>query len=222
MNQEKHGTLVFDAFGTLFDVTALGDLMSEHVQKADSVAVTWRAMQLQYSFIRTMTHAWVDFDQVTREALDRALALHGVTASERTRQELAGFWRTLPLHPDAATMLEATAGYTRAILSNGTFETITSLLRSGGVDQYFDVIISADSVGRFKPDQMVYTLAQAVLEVPADTVQFVTSNAFDVAGAKAAGFTVYWVNRTGLAFDSVGWEPDVTVRELAELSDQIQ
>lgn len=221
MNQNKQSAIVFDAFGTLFDVTALGDLMGQHIQKAEEVASTWRSTQLQYSFIRTMTHAWVDFDQVTREALDRSLTLHGITASEKTRKELIGLWQALPLYPDAARALQAFEGYTRAILSNGTFETIMGLLQSAEIDQYIDVVMSADAVGRFKPDAMVYTLARAALEVPAEAIHFVSSNAFDVAGAKAAGFTVYWVNRTGLEFDSVGWAPDVTVRELSELPDRI-
>lgn len=221
MNQDQKPAVVFDAFGTLFDLSRLGERMGEHISQAESVASVWRGTQLQYAFIRSMTAAYADFDQITREALDRALALHDIDPSAETRQRLVDLWSDLPLYPDATAMLEKLQDHTRAILTNGTFDTVTSLLKNAGIENAVDMVISADSVARFKPDPLVYEMAPAALGVRRESIHFVTANAFDVAGGKAAGFIVYWINRSGLPFDAVGWEPDARVQSLSELPGRI-
>ena len=183
---------VFDAYGTLFDVhsavahggAALGD-------KAAAVSALWRQKQLEYTWLRSLMGAHADFRRVTEDGLDYALAAHGVE-DEALKARLMDLYLTLDAYPDAAACLEAlrAGGLKTAILSNGEPEMLRAAVASAGLTNLFDAVLSIEEVDIFKPDPRTYQLAVDRLEVPAERICFVSTNAWDAAGAAYFGFRV--------------------------------
>jgi 2-haloacid dehalogenase len=190
--------LVFDAYGTLFDVycvTSLCELLFPG--RGSALAVTWRSKQLQYSLLRSLMERYADFWQVTQDALvyaAKALALD-LTADNRDR--LMEAYRTLHAFPDAKAGLQQlkAKGLALAILSNGAPEMLRSAVASAGIGDLLDEIISVDDVKTYKPSPRVYGMASTRLRVPMGDIGFVSSNSWDVAGATAAGLTAFWIQR---------------------------
>jgi 2-haloacid dehalogenase len=190
--------LVFDAYGTLFDVlsvTSLCELLFPGSGAA--LATTWRSKQLQYSLLRSLMERYVDFWQITQDALvysTRALSLD-LTAEKRDR--LMDAYRTLHAFPDAKPGLEQlkAKGLRLAILSNGAPEMLQSAATSAGIRDLLDEIISVDEVKVFKPSPRVYHLASTRLGVAVKDIGFVSSNGWDVAGAASTGLTAFWIQR---------------------------
>jgi 2-haloacid dehalogenase len=210
---------VFDAYGTLFDVhsaverggAALGD-------KAAAVSALWRQKQLEYTWLRSLMGAHADFRQVTEDGLAYALAVHGVedAALEARLMEL---YLTLDAYPDAAACLEAlrAAGLATAILSNGEPEMLGAAVASAGLTELFDAVLSVEEVGIFKPDPRIYQLAVDRLEVPPARICFVSTNAWDAAGAAFFGFRVAWLNRFGQRAERLPGTPAAVIGGLDEL-----
>ena len=190
--------LVFDAYGTLFDVfsvTSLCELLFPG--SGTTLAVTWRSKQLQYSLLRSLMERYADFWQVTQDALvyaAKALALD-LTADNRDR--LMEAYRTLHAFPDAKAGLQQlkAKGLALAILSNGAPEMLQSATKSAGILDLLDEIISVDDIKVFKPHPRVYQLASTRLRIAAADIGFVSSNSWDVAGAASAGLTALWIQR---------------------------
>ena len=105
-----------------------------------------------------------------------------------------------------------------AILSNGSPRMLEAVVAQSGLGEHLRAVISVDQVRTFKPHPAVYALGPARLGLARDAIGFVSSNAWDVAGAKAFGFRVVWVNRLAAPLDELGVSPDLEVRDLAELA----
>lgn len=207
---------VFDAYGTLFDVFSVADGVRTAVgDKADAVTAMWRQKQLEYTWLRSLMRAHADFWQVTRDALDFSLDAAGhrdPAAAERLMQlylSLAAY----PEVPDVLTRLR-NDGVTCTILSNGAPEMLAAAVRSAGIGPHLAAVISVEDAGIFKPAPAVYQLAVDRLGVAADEICFMSSNAWDAAGAAHFGFRVVWVNRFGQARERL---PGAPVRELTSL-----
>ncbi len=210
---------VFDAYGTLFDVhsavaqggTALGD-------KAQAVSALWRQKQLEYTWLRSLMGAHADFRQVTRDGLDYALAAYGV-ADEALKDRLMALYLTLEAYPDAAPCLAAlrAGGRATAILSNGEPKMLAAAVASAGLSELFDAVLSVEEIGVFKPDPRIYKLAVDRLEVPAERICFVSTNAWDAAGAAYFGFRVAWLTRFGQQPERLPGRPAAVIAGLDEL-----
>lgn len=167
---------------------------------------------------------YVDFARCTREALeytDRALQTR---LSEADKDHLMSRYAQLPAFPDAAPALArlAEAGISCVAFSNGSQEAVTRLLSAAGLRDRFEEIVSVDEVKRFKPDPSVYFHLRQSLEAEPDDTWLVSSNAFDVIGARHAGLHAAWVRRSPEApFDPWGIEPDFTVAGLDALADRL-
>lgn len=190
--------LVFDAYGTLFDVFSVTSLC-ERMFPGNGVALAamWRSKQLQYTLLRSMMGRYTDFRRVTADALvytARALKLE-LTADDRNR--LMDAYMTLAAFPDVKPGLEQlkSMGLRLAILSNGEPEMLRSAARSAGLVELLETVISADEVKTFKPSPLVYELASAHLGVPTSSIGFVSSNNWDISGAASAGLTTFWIQR---------------------------
>ncbi|WP_092643859.1 haloacid dehalogenase type II [Jannaschia faecimaris] len=215
-------TCIFDAYGTLFDVTSAARRTAEDgtfPQLTDTwqrLAADWRDKQLQYSWIRAITGAHCDFWQVTKEALDYALEASGLTGEKALRERLLKLYWELSAYPEVPDMLGALkdAGKTTGILSNGSPEMLQGAVKSAGVGRLLDHVLSVESVGIFKPDSRVYDMVGRAFGCEADSVLFVSSNGWDVAAATGYGFTTAWVNRTGLPMDNLPWTPTHVLTDL--------
>lgn len=222
-------TLVFDAYGTLFDITsaarraATGAEGEALAQAWPRLAADWRRKQLEYTWLRTMTGTYADFAAVTRDALDWALDAHNLTdPALRTRllslyEELTAF----PEVPEVLANLKA-SGYRLAVLSNGTPAMLDTATKAAGIAGQFDAILSVDPLRLYKPAHQVYALVERHLGAkPAQTL-FVSSNGWDIAGAAHFGLWTAWVNRANDPVDRLAQRPVHTIPDLTHLARLLQ
>jgi 2-haloacid dehalogenase len=221
-NERPKSVLAFDVYGTLIDPFH----MEEHLhaafgEKAREASELWRGKQIEYSFRRALMKKYQNFDACTAQALRFVSAQFGIALSEEAQETLLSKYLQLPAYPDVAQALdELTAqGFTIVACSNGTESAVRGLLGHAGVLARFSKIVSVDPIRTFKPDPAVYEYLAAELHVQKETVCLVSSNPFDVIGAKACGLRTVWVQRDPKrVFDPWEFEPDIIVHGLTELS----
>ncbi|UWQ21401.1 haloacid dehalogenase type II [Jannaschia sp. W003] len=216
-------TCIFDAYGTLFDVSSAARQAAEEdgfEALADlwpRLAADWRDRQLQYTWLRTIAGAHVDFWQITGDALDWALEAAGLQGRADLRERLMALYWELGAYPEVADMLDAlkSAGLATGILSNGSPEMLAGAVKSAGIARNLDHVLSVESVGVFKPARAVYDMVGRSFDCEPGEVLFVSSNGWDAAGAAGYGFRTAWVNRAGAPVDRLHARPDL---ELADLT----
>ncbi len=218
--------LAFDVYGTLIDPLH----MEEHLrlifgQRAKEASQLWRSKQIEYSFRRALMKKYQNFDTCTAQALRFVCAQLGISPAEEPLRELLAQYLKLPAYPDvpeALSRLQA-RGFPLVACSNGTENSVRGLLEQAGVLERFSGVVSCDRIGTFKPDPAVYEFLAAEASAPKETVWLISSNPFDVIGAKACGLRTAWVRRDAQrAFDPWEFEPDMTVHSLTELSEQMK
>jgi 2-haloacid dehalogenase len=210
--------IVFDMYGTVVDVGAVAAACKEVAPDPISFNTYWRAKQLEYTFLRSLMGRYQDFWKVTEEALEFTIERFAIQVTPEQRRHLMDAW----LHPTpyaevAAALPRLKEKYLLAILSNGTAKMLLTGLDQTGLRQYFRRIMSADSVKLYKPSPKVYQLALRHMPLKKGEILFVSSNSFDVAGAKNFGFKVCWISRTGNLLDPLGLKPDLVVRGFDDL-----
>jgi 2-haloacid dehalogenase len=164
-----------------------------------------------------------DFENVTRKALDYALAEVGYEATEDQRVALLAGYDQLQPFADVSEALGqlAAEGHLMVVLSNGTPRMLRAAVRSSGLESAIQTLISVDEVGTYKPSPRVYKHAAERLRRPIDQVRLVSSNPFDVVGAAAAGMQVAWLNRSAAVFDTLGPRPELEIVTLSDLARRI-
>ncbi len=215
-------TCIFDAYGTLFDVTAAARRAAaegDHPALADAwpaLAAAWRAKQLEYAWIRAIAGEHADFWQVTGDALDHALEAQGLDGDAGLRARMMALYHTLDAYPDAQDALGALrdAGFATGILSNGSPEMLQGAVASAGIGRLLDHVLSVESVGVFKPSPAVYDLVGRAFDCAPAEVLFVSSNGWDAAAATGYGFRAAWVNRGGAPMDRLPWRPAHVLEDL--------
>jgi 2-haloacid dehalogenase len=214
--------VVFDAYGTLFDVHSVVAACREVTADPEALSRQWRAKQLEYTWLRSLMGRYEDFWEVTRSALRFALRRLQVEATEAQVGRLMDAYLSLNAFPEVPDTLRALRPrHTLAILSNGSPRMLQAAVESSGLAPHLHHVLSVDGLRTYKPDPRVYDLASRTLGIPKNTVAFVSSNSFDVIGAKAFGFRVCWCNRAGAPLDDLGLAPDATVRRLDELPEAL-
>jgi len=211
-----HG-YVFDAYGTLFDVHSVVEAGRAITGDPATLSATWRQKQLEYTWLRALMGAYVDFWAVTESALRYTIRRLGLTASEAQVGRLMEAYLSLACYPEVHAALQRLAGRPRAVLSNGAPMMLAAAVAASGLAPHLEHVISVDAVRTYKPSPLVYALGSARLGIPAGELLFVSSNAWDVAGAKAFGYRVAWCNRTGAPEEELGVRADVVVSALDQL-----
>lgn len=210
---------VFDAYGTLFDVAEPARRHSQALgERAAVLAQVWRDKQLQYTWLRSLQQRYADFEQVTADALDFAMARVGC-GDRALRERLLEAYAAPAAYPEVAHTLRAlrARGARTAILSNGTDRWLRSAVAANGLEQAFDQILSVDEVGVFKPHPAVYRLAEQRLQLPAAAISFQSSNGWDAFSAQAYGMRVVWCNRGGQPPEQLPQAPAHTISHLDQL-----
>ncbi len=206
--------LVFDAYGTLYDVhSVIRRCETCFPGKGTQLSQLWRAKQLEYTWQRSLMQRYAPFSQVTREALAYSCAALGLSHREHEKVLMDEYLHLAPF-PEVPAALERLK-VKRAILSNGSPGLLDPLVRNSGLR--FDAVLSVDALKIFKPAPQVYELAVNRLKVPKERIGFVSSNCWDALGAKSYGFRVYWINRSGAPLDQLGFTPDEQVKSLDEV-----
>lgn len=210
---------VFDAYGTLFNVHApVAALSSEIGPQAQAMSDLWRQKQLQYTWLRSLMRAHVDFWQVTGEALDYAMAAHNID-NAGLKQKLMDLYLNLEAYDDAKLALAAlkSAGFQTATLSNGSQHMLDSAVNSAGLSEVLDYNLSIDDVGIYKPDPSVYQMAPDRLGIANNEICFVSANAWDASAASHFGFQVTHINRFDQPTERMPEPPSESIKSLAEL-----
>ena len=234
--------VVFDAYGTLYDIQSVAAVTEAAFPGyGEIITQIWRVKQLEYTWLRSLMRRYRDFSVITRESLAYTLRVLGLECDSSTFERIIEKYLHLDLYPDAAAALAALRGCKLAILSNGSTGMLDALVRNSGLDRVLDATISVDSRKIFKPAPEAYSLIEFVLGVPPVEVLFISSNPWDACGAKAFGLNVAWIERVtpeamALAcvksdvvtpltlfkairtqMDELGIEPDYRIHALSEL-----
>jgi 2-haloacid dehalogenase len=188
--------IVFDAYGTLFDVQSVASVTDAAFPGyGELITQIWRLKQLEYTWLRSLMGRYQDFSVVTRDSLVYTLRTLGLTYDDNIFERIMEKYLHLDLYDDARQALADLKDYRLAILSNGSTDMLTALVRNSGLDGILDATISIDSKRIFKPSPEAYALVETHLGImPAEAV-FVSSNAWDAIGAKSFGFKTAWIER---------------------------
>lgn len=210
---------VFDAYGTIFDLaSAVARCPSVPDDKRIALSALWREKQLQYTWLRSLEGHYVDFEIVTRDALDFSLDtldLRNLTI----RYELLALYFTLSPFPEVRDVLQTlrSKGFVTAILSNGSPHMLSTALKHAGLTELFDHVLSVDAVKVFKTHPRAYQYCLDTLSLSAEQISFQSSNAWDAYAASAFGMRVVWCNRYQQKPERLPGKPDFEIRNLAEL-----
>jgi len=207
--------LVFDAYGTLYDVHAVIRRCEVFWPgKGSALSQLWRAKQLEYTWQRSLMRQYAPFSRVTQEALEYSCMALQLSLDSGRVEALMQEYRKLEMYPEAALAL-AKLNVKQAILSNGSPDMLDPLVAHSGLK--FDAVLSVDEVKVFKPAPEVYQLAVDRLGVSRESIGFVSSNCWDALGAKSFGLRVFWINRLKAPVDRLGFKPDAIVGSLGEV-----
>ena len=215
---------IFDAYGTLFDVTSATRIVaneeeySSFLNHSVKVSNSWRIKQLEYSWLRNIMHEYIDFWQITKDALDFALEENQIK-NEKLRQRLLDVYWNLSAYPEAhdvLTTLKANNIQT-GILSNGSNQMLNSAVVSANLKNYLDKIISIDGIEIYKPDPKVYQMVIDQFNCKIEEVLFISSNGWDIAGASKFGFTTLWIKRNLIPKDRLTFMPNKITNNLSTI-----
>jgi 2-haloacid dehalogenase len=234
--------VVFDAYGTLYDVQSVAEITEEAFPGyGEMITQIWRIKQLEYSWLRSLMQRYRDFSVITRESLAYTLRILGLQYDDAIFERIMEKYLHLDPYPDVMPTLAALKDRKLAILSNGSPGMLNALVANSGLDRMLDATISVDAKKVFKPSPDAYSLIETTLGVKPADVLFVSSNPWDACGAKAFGLNVAWIERVtpeAMALDCVeselvapltmfkairtqmdelGVEPDHRIRALSEL-----
>jgi len=220
-NERPHPVLAFDVYGTLIDPFRMEEhLRAAFGEKAKEASELWRSKQIEYSFRRALMKKYRPFDACTAQALRFVSAQLGIALSGEAREKLLSKYQELPAYPDVTGTLDELAAreFTIAACSNGTESAVRASLGHVGILSRFSKIVSVDAIRTFKPDPAVYEYLVAELDAQREMVWLISSNPFDVIGAKACGLRTAWVQRDPKRiFDPWEFEPDAIVGSLSAL-----
>ena len=220
LNTPVPEAVLFDAYGTLFDVYSVG-LLAEQLYpgRGDALALLWRDKQIEYTRLASMSGHYRPFWDLTRAGLRYAVLRLGLQPDSASEDQLMNQYRHLSAFPENREVLEGLRqrGIRAGILSNGDPEMLAVALRSAGLADLIDPVLSADTVRRFKTDAAVYQLGPDALGLPARKILFVSSNGWDALGATWFGYTTLWINRAGLPPEQLDPAPTRTARNLRDV-----
>ena len=219
---KKIKAIIFDAYGTLFDVNSAAEKCKEKLgDKWEGFANYWRTTQLEYTWLRSLMRRHKDFWQITEDSLDKSMNFYNIDNSMRS--ELLNLYKVLSPFREVRDALKKLkqSNYKLAILSNGTPDLLNELVVSNQLKDIFDDIFSVEEAGIFKPVSKVYDLPINKYNIEKNEVLFLSANTWDVSGAGNYGYNTVWVNRNNNIFDKLDFEPNQQISNLSELLDLI-
>ena len=216
----KTKAVVFDAYGTLFDVNSAAEKCKDKIgDKWEGFANYWRTTQLEYTWLRSLMKRHRDFWQVTEDSLDKSMKAYKIDSS--MRDELLDLYKILSPFKEVPKVLKSLKekDFKLAILSNGTPSLLDELVKSNNLENIFNDIFSIEEVGVYKPDSKVYDLPIKQYQIRTNEVAFLSANTWDVSGGGNYGYNSIWVNRSNNAFDNLDYVPKHQIKDLSKLLD---
>lgn len=218
MNKPK--AIIFDAYGTLFDVNSAAEKSKNKIgDKWEEFANYWRTTQLEYTWLRSLMHRHKDFWQITEDSLDKSMKVFNINKDMKT--ELLNLYKKLSPFSEVKETLEnlKKKEMKLSILSNGTPELLNTLVVSNKFDTIFDDIFSVEEVKIYKPDSTVYDLPVNKYKIKPNEIIFLSANTWDVSGGGNYGYNSVWVNRNNTVFDNLDYKPFKEIKSLQQLLD---
>ncbi len=212
--------IIFDAYGTLFDVNSAAEKCKYKIgDKWEGFANYWRTTQLEYTWLRSLMKRHKDFWQVTEDSLDKSMKTYEIDSS--MRNELLDLYKILSPFKEVPEVLKSLKekDFKLAILSNGTPSLLDKLVKSNNLENIFDDIFSIEEVGIYKPDSKVYDLPIKQYQIRTNEVAFLSANTWDVSGGGNYGYNSIWVNRSNNTFDNLDYVPKHQIKDLSKLLD---
>ena len=218
----KTKAVVFDAYGTLFDVNSAAEKCKDKIgEKWEDFANYWRTTQLEYTWLRSLMKRHKDFWQITEDSLNKSIKVFNIDVS--MKNELLDLYKSLSPYPEVKNVLEnlKKKNYKLAILSNGTPSLLNELVSNNNLDNLFEDIFSIEEVKVYKPDSKVYDIPVKKYGVKPSEITFLSANTWDVSGGGNYGYNSVWVNRNNSAFDNLDYIPKYQIEDLTKLLDII-
>ena len=215
---ENVKAIIFDAYGTLFDVNSAAEKCKDKIgDKWEGFANFWRTTQLEYTWLRSLMDRHKDFWQVTEDSLDKSIKVFDIDPS--MRNELLNLYKILSPYREVPGTLKALKEkkFKLAILSNGTPSLLDQLVKSNHLDNLFDDIFSIEQVGIYKPSSRVYDMPIKKYNISKSEVAFLSANTWDVSGGGNYGYQSIWVNRNNNIFDNLDFKPKYQISDLNKL-----
>ena len=215
---ENVKAIIFDAYGTLFDVNSAAEKCKDKIgDKWEGFANFWRTTQLEYTWLRSLMDRHKDFWQVTEDSLDKSIKVFNIDPS--MRNELLNLYKILSPYKEVPETLKTLKEkkFKLAILSNGTPSLLDELVKSNHLDNLFDDIFSIEQVGVYKPSSRVYDMPIKKYNLNKSEVAFLSANTWDVSGGGNYGYQSIWVNRNNNIFDNLDFRPKHQITDLNKL-----
>ena len=215
---ENVKAIIFDAYGTLFDVNSAAEKCKDKIgDKWERFANFWRTTQLEYTWLRSLMDRHKDFWQVTEDSLDKSMKVFDIDPS--MRNELLNLYKMLSPYKEVPETLKTLKEkkFKLAILSNGTPSLLDELVKSNHLDNLFDDIFSIEQVGVYKPSSRVYDMPIKKYNINKSEVAFLSANTWDVSGGGNYGYQSIWVNRNNNIFDNLDFKPKYQITDLNKL-----
>ena len=215
---ENVKAIIFDAYGTLFDVNSAAEKCKDKIgDKWEGFANFWRTTQLEYTWLRSLMDRHKDFWQITEDSLDKSIKVFNIDPS--MRNELLNLYKILSPYKEVLETLKTLKEkkFKLAILSNGTPSLLDELVKSNHLDNLFDDIFSIEQVGVYKPSSRVYDMPIKKYNINKSEVAFLSANTWDVSGGGNYGYQSIWVNRNNNIFDNLDFRPKYQITDLKKL-----
>jgi 2-haloacid dehalogenase len=211
--------IAFDGF-PIFDPRPIFALAEElFPEKGTAFSTAWRTRQFEYTWLRTLSRHYVDFWQVTEEALGYAATSLQLDLTPAKRMQLMHAYLALKPWPEVPAALRSLqeAGIRMAFLSNFTPQMLDAAVQHSGLDGIFEDHLSTDKVHAYKPDPRAYQMGLDAFRLQREEIAFAASAGWDAAGAKWFGYPTFWVNRMHLPVEALGVAPDALGDNLHDL-----
>jgi len=216
----KTKAVVFDAYGTLFDVNSAAKRCKDKIgAKWETFANFWRTTQLEYTWLRSLMKRHKNFWDITEDSLDKSMKVFNI--NKNMKNELLSLYKILSPYPEVKGVLEdlKKKNFKLAILSNGTLDLLNELVESNKLNNLFDDLFSIEEVKIYKPDPKVYEIPIKKYEIKSDEITFLSANTWDVSGGGNFGYNSIWVNRHNSVFDILDFQPKNEISNLTQLLD---
>ena len=218
----KTKAIVFDAYGTLFDVNSAAEKCKDKIgTKWEAFANFWRTTQLEYTWLRSLMKRHKNFWEITEDSLDKSMRVFNINKS--MKNELLNLYKILSPYPEVREVLEnlKKKNLKLAILSNGTPDLLNELVVSNKLNNLFDDLFSIEEVKVYKPDSRVYEIPIKKYKIKANEIIFLSANTWDISGGGNYGYNSIWVNRTNSEFDILDYQPKNEINSLTQLLDKV-
>ncbi len=212
--------IVFDAYGTLFDVNSAAEKCKDKIgNKWESFANFWRITQLEYTWLRSLMKRHKDFWQITEDSLDKSMKVFSI--DKNMKNELLNLYKVLSPYKEVEKVLKnlKKKDLKLSILSNGTPSLLSELVTSNNLNDLFDDLFSIEEVKVYKPDSRVYEIPVKKYNIKPNEIIFLSANTWDVSGGGNYGYNSIWVNRNKSHFDILDYQPKNEIGNLSQLLD---